>query len=419
MAKIAGLEDSLSPHGYSDLYRHPKLKLLYESENVLVIPQADPDDIAIRSIVAEDGYLYMVNQAPPSTWKLFVYDIHDLENPVAVADVDRPTTSLDMLKKGKYLFIASTGLKIYDVEDPTNPVLVRELDGVGSIHGMFIRGDYIYLCGYTQNRFSIADISNPTNAFATFTTTDLEYLNGCHDVYVDENLIAYITNYLDDASPLRYGLTIFDVSDPYDARMLSFTNDEVRHSYVTMNVAINGGKYVWAGGHGGAQPQTTVYDVTDPNTPVEIAYHADLPTGYWQDWYGDYLISMGDIPPSTDYGLSIVDVTDVLNPVVVDSVLPFGTGWETRHFEVKGNLVFAHVQYRNPATDDYWRFAIYRIEHGMPPPPSEFPKYIQSVRPDPRLDVTPLARESSPVNQLFNGAFLVEGNERFASTIAG
>lgn len=163
---------------------------------------------------------------------LCVIDISDLEAPVirGTCPVYEPTGQR-VAVRFPYAYVA-TGFadewNVVDVSDPDNPFLVRTLDSYDAAESILVVGDRLYL-GRLQG-FDIYSLAEPDDPalLGQFSQSGLGYITCL--VYRDDRL--YI-------SP---GLSVVDVSDPTDPRLLG-TN--IFGSRLAKDIELQG-RYVYA-----------------------------------------------------------------------------------------------------------------------------------------------------------------------------
>ncbi|PIB26302.1 LVIVD repeat-containing protein [Maribacter sp. 4G9] len=111
-------------------------------------------------------YLYVVDYSD-----LNIFDLSDLETPLALDDVSVAWDIETIFNQGEILFIGGRqGMYIYDIKDPSKPEFVSEFRHGTACDPVVVDGNYAYVtlkggdfCGNTESGLYVVDISNLKN----------------------------------------------------------------------------------------------------------------------------------------------------------------------------------------------------------------------------------------------------------------
>jgi len=253
----------------------------------------------------------------------------------------------DVFVVGDYAYVAANdGLSVVDVSDPSSPFEVgfvndtesggtaTTLDGVRDV---FVVGDYAYLTSYDDDGLSVVDVSDPSSPFEVGSVNDTGQggtattLNSAWSVFVQGGY-AYVAANGED------GLSIIDVSDPTaPVEVGVITDDSQGGSATTLDWVTDvfvAGDYAYVGCHQDAG--LSVIDVSDPYNPVEVGVITDDVTGgtattlegpYGIFVQGNYAYVAGNawVVDSYDGGLSIISLGGLSSPAAEVGSLQVGS----------------------------------------------------------------------------------------------
>jgi len=347
-------------------------------------------DVAVRSSFAfiADGYngLQVIDVSTPSTpvlvgnvdtpdraWGLDVFgdyvyvadgesgllvvNITDAHNPEIAGSVDTPSSARGVAVAGNYAYVADwNGLQVVDISDPLSLDLVGSVDTPGSSWNVFIVDDYAYVADGSSG-LQIVDISDPfspeiiasaeTPGYAreVVVTDNFAYIadddSGLQVIYVSNPLAPFLIGSIDTPSSARgvaisddyafvadwwSGIQAIDISDPSEPILVGRVSTMGSAMGV---VVVNDIAYV-ADGTG-----LQVVDVSNLSS-AELLGHAEA-------------ISSADITIVEDYayvaggGLSVVDVTDSANPILVSSIATPETAFGVDVVDNRAFVVYAEV----------------------------------------------------------------------------
>lgn len=303
-----------------------------------------PGQLARGPITVADGLVYMAGAG------VQIIDVRNFTSPQLRGATRPPAYAHEIDRSGNLLYVADLfhGWQIIDVADPTRPRVVS-WDPFQATR-IRVVGNRAYVGGIALR---IYDVSNPArpallSSYGVANGTSALEVTGTRAYVVDLK-----------------GLSIVDVSDPANIRLLSQTNPP-QDSPRTLAVA---GDLVYLVTRSGLQ----IYDVTSPTAPVlrgTLALSSTAPSlrvvgsrVYLSDLAGLRIVDVqnpdapqllgsyvsnvrayqadvaGDIALlATDRGMQLVDVSDPTAPVLRNDVLLPGGAWSVRQFD---GLIFS------------------------------------------------------------------------------
>jgi len=234
---------------------------------------------------------------------------------------------VDIVVRDTLAYIAGhlQGLMIMNVADPTVPTLVGAFDTPGAAYGIAVQGNFAYVAD-GDSGLRIIDISNPTQP---------QEIGSYNSIRATKLTVA--GNYAYLVHP-AFGLYILNISDPSHPSMVG----QLSLGGWTTDIQVVGGLAFLASN------DLTIVDIADPAQPQLINYLV-LTGGprsvFVEDIYA-YLL--------TDYGLFIVDVSDVNHLVKVGSYNVPGYGYdifvENKTIYVADYYDFEILRFNPPST---------------------------------------------------------------------
>lgn len=286
-------------------------------EGLQILDVSDLENIKVRGTLKtrafefivdstiEGNYLYILDRSKG----LNIIDISDPSVPEIISSsyMPRNTRSIKIINGFAYVTGAGFGLRIYDV---SNPEIIERYDS----SEMFWDGEdiqiserYAYVTA-GKDGLKILDISDPKNPFELSSFPTPEYAKG---MAVKGNLV-----YIADG---RSGLRVIDVSNPTNPFELSFYDILPNSQYV----AISGDLVFITDDVIGIR----VFDISDPNMPIQVGYSEDLPIDkvkisegklFTNNFYGHFW-DISKIKNTADLDLNFVISKRVTNPTIIDS----------------------------------------------------------------------------------------------------
>jgi choice-of-anchor B domain-containing protein len=218
-------------------------------------------------------YAYLVNEYAP----IQIISIADPAAPVQVGTLDvQPDVSLggshNILIEGDHLYViggrSPGGLRIYALSDPTAPAFVGEFQPA-YYHDVYLHGDLLYAAKIYNQGIDVLDVSDKANPtlVSSFTYAVSTYM-GAHNVCGTEDG-AYI--FVGDEIGSEPHTRAFDVTDLDDVEQVA--DLVVNAEQPVHNCYVRDGLLYIAHYTEGAR----VFDVSDPTSPVEVAYFDTYP----------------------------------------------------------------------------------------------------------------------------------------------
>ena len=129
----------------------------------------------ITGVAASGNFVYVsADSATSSLPDLYVIDVHDIQNPKIVSQINTGPGIASIAIAGGYIFVANAGsyqMQVISVVDPTQPVLVSQAKlpgsvisgtgGFGNVIHYFNKQIFIGLNKNAGPEFYIVDVSNP------------------------------------------------------------------------------------------------------------------------------------------------------------------------------------------------------------------------------------------------------------------
>ncbi len=326
----------------------------------------------VYGAAVEEGLVYVVSY----NYGLKILDINDHSNIIVKGSCSIPGFPFRVQISGDYAYISNSdysgvgGINVVDISDPENPELITTYSGYAEY--IAAKGNSL---GFTGSNMActILDISNPAQPVPGNVYSIPNFIG---DIYVDENY-AYTGNngfrvfdISDKTNPIQVGynvtdgsivrtadtkavyipesmssnnpVMIMDISDPTNPSLLGqymspvMTNDlEIKDHYAFVSC--------WWDG-------LRIIDFQDASNPALASHSMGWTSGgvpgvtycYAQaiDLEGDYLyiIDYGPFTEEDTKGLYIMDVSDILNPVLIKHYTGISSlGYD---LDVAGNFVY-------------------------------------------------------------------------------
>ena len=230
--------------------------------------------------------------------------------------------------------VQGTGVTLWDISDPTNPQNITDTAnpilwdaanaapiGGATATAFSPSGNELYISGYSSYgagpiSFASLDISDPANP------TILDTLNTTE--FGSSLALAYSVQVTPDGQTAVVGmnnnnnetgaLAIIDLSDPSNLTISSrFSLGDVGASNSTESVALSAdGRYAFVAGAN--SKVFSIVDISDPTSPALVSQNTTSTT-LWTitSSFNDRYVYAGG-----DDGISVIDITDIYNPVEVD-----------------------------------------------------------------------------------------------------
>ncbi|MBI3632236.1 MAG: DUF5011 domain-containing protein [Candidatus Vogelbacteria bacterium] len=232
---------------------------------------------------------------------------------------------------GKYAYIANGGDdRVVDISDPTNPVEVTSVGAGGNAAGVFVAGKYMYVAngGGGNGGLVVYDVSDLSVAPIPKISNLLDFAQNAENVFV-AGKYAYVAS-----GP---GLSIMDVSDPYNLKEVSGTGFDCgaasrKGVYVDGKFAYltsDGNNDSCPGGNNNAGPKYLKFNVSDPLHPQQVG-NANLPAAAFGLYASGKYVYVAD-------GTAGLQIVNALDDSIVGSYDTNGTSYNVK---VAGNYAY-------------------------------------------------------------------------------
>lgn len=300
----------------------------------------------ISDVAKEGNYVYLAEEDSG----LKILDVSNLINPVQVGELLLPGPVKKLIARNQILYVAEGeyyssgqwiggGLRTINISDPINPQMLAFFDSDDSPNYMSLVGNYIYMDVYFYYPETyIISVLNPSNPFPVGSFPH-RFGNAVHA----GNLLYVAAQYYEGA-----GLKILNVANPAYPSLLSQTvfPGGAKDVFINGNYAfVTNGEY-WNGNRW-VQGRIWTFDISDPNSPIEIAFHESPGHVASLSISGNTLIVSEGVYSSSSSseegsGLRFIDVS---NPALLQ---PFGfyaiPGWGAS-VKVRNNYAFVLTRF--------------------------------------------------------------------------
>ena len=250
-----------------------------------------PEDLAVAG-----HYAYVSN----NYHGLKIYDVSNPIEPQLVGAYETYSVSINIVVKDSIAYVAhdDDGLLMIDVSNREYPVLIGQYETSGSIYDVKIKDNLAFLTGY-QAGFRIVDVSNPAAPVEVSIVDNMQ----AYMLEISENY-AYVEEF--DPPNTTALIRIYDITNP--ANPVERGNIAIPH-YSHSFPYYNGYLFVADFNEG-----LRILNVTDPQNPYEVTsiQMPDVLDLFIKD--NDAYIC-ADAPPQNNGGLYIYDISNPETPV--------------------------------------------------------------------------------------------------------
>jgi hypothetical protein len=256
----------------------------------------------VESIAKQGDIIYSGRGSSQSGYVLDLVDVSDPTQPTASGQV--PAVGY-MLRHGDEMLLTSdpyNAFQLFDVSDPNSPQALSSASiayygYTGYGQEIVSDGDFVYVAGGNMG-LVILDITDPT---APAIVSQGVNPNRCFDLKLRERYL-YLA---DEGEYYSEGLKVVDISNPGEPAIVG----SLRLSSCTKIIIHDNLAFM-----GGNAPTNYIVDISDPFHPETIGstYIPGITRGFAS--HGNYLYM------SYDFGIVIVDISDVSEPVILDTL---------------------------------------------------------------------------------------------------
>ena len=249
------------------------------------------------------------------TWSL-AFDITNRANPIPIMDyfvMDVYGMAVEFAGDLMYLATLYSGLAIYaPLADPPGLLSIFEVDQ-GVCKDLAVRDSIVYVCGVNGTALNVVNVADPTTP--TLITDAGDNNTSTYDMNATGDFL-YLANG-------KYGLSIFDISNPVDPMERGYYNET---NTMGLNIEVRGNI-----GYLATSEWIGTMDLSNPANPTELGRYTRATTHCID-------LSSNNLYFGNNSGVGILDVSDPgsLNLVYMHS---------TDHNYVKGIRVFGDYLY--------------------------------------------------------------------------
>ncbi len=260
-------------------------------------------------MIIEGDYLYVLGNG------MDVFDISDPLNPVNIGHVALYIQPSRFAIDGDYAYVTSYNydwFRVVDISDPSDPIEISNLE-IDEAYAVDILGNYAFVAS-ARSGLVVVDISNPNEPYIA---TNLDTLDEALDIKIKDNY-AYIADNLS-------GLVIIDISAPTEP-VLTYG----LHPFRPGRVYALGNYALCSEGSG-----LSIVDVSVKTEP-EVAFYDKSIKASAIVVRGDYAYIAGKV-------FSVFDITDIENPVLLDST---DVGYWSINIVIDDNYAYLASRYK-------------------------------------------------------------------------
>jgi hypothetical protein len=348
-----GALDMVIDGDYAYLAAHSSLVIVNISDpyNPIPVGVCPFSTYGLTGIAVSGNYAYV---SADSAY-LYIVDISDLENPIAINEVGDSHVSYDVEISGDYAYLAAGyyGMKVVSIANPEDVYICSELSTGNGVYSVAIVGDIAYL-GKSSGGLYVVNIENPfapeiIGEMDTIgETLGIDILGHCAfladdfggfatvDITVNESPFQ-IGVYSLVGSPRRIFISndyaylgtegymqVIDISDPMNPFVAGSSEQNVRCQDMDIE---NGYLYIAAVQYG-----FQVFNLIDPVTPIYES-KIDLDGFAYSVKVRDNIAYVTDLM----YGLNIIDVSD---PTDIELIGFVNTDGQPHGLDISGDYAF-------------------------------------------------------------------------------
>ena len=297
-------------------------------------------DISIRNNPKEIGYFDTKSSQKCITYSdsciilgtsygVEIFNISNPEYPIKLSEVNTENAVYDIrfVDSTLYIAVVNEGIKSFNISNKSYPQELSSIKIPNHIYMFYADKDYLYIPNHYFG-FRIIDFTNPKEPFEIINVNEVF---NAQEVAI-KNDIVYVASY--------YGLHIINYEDEQNPIQIGYSPDTRGRSIAlkdTFVFILNGGS-----------SKLDIFSISNPKYPQKLKSQ-DIPGWYFGNIYieNDYAFV------ASNYGLQLIDISNPLNPIILDS------------YKSKGWIEQVYADEQNIFTlDDVGYFTILNIENG-------------------------------------------------------
>lgn len=242
------------------------------------VPSIYPGSSDSKDVKVYENYAFLINENAP----IQIIDLSDPGNPqtVQTIELESGSGSHNCYVYNGYLFVVGNhiigGMEIFDITNPLSPLRVGSFEPF-YYHDVYVRNDTAFAAGIYGNGIDIIDVSSveEPSLIARFNYPN----SGAHNVWTTEDGRYVFVG--DEIGHAGNHTRVFDISDTEN---IEYVADIIIDSSAIAHNCYVKGDLLFIGHY---TEGVRVFDVSNPEIPVEIAYYDTYPPnayGYLGTW---------------------------------------------------------------------------------------------------------------------------------------
>ncbi len=231
-------------------------------------------------------------------------------NPLLAGRIITLGLTLDTFVQGDLAYVTSFygGLEILDIGNPTNPKLItRYVDRSSYYVCLYLENSKLYLANYITFTIDILDVSDPSVPVRISSTFDDSFIFWPGSKIMVRDNIAYISEFYSFAHIFEGVLHIVDCTNPANVTKITALTGLDAYFY---DFALMGNHLFLATSLG-----LFIYEIDNDYNLTLVSEYSDLSSNIG----GVFVENNHAFLAARDYGLIVLDVSDIENPVLASS----------------------------------------------------------------------------------------------------